>query len=67
MDLAPGSQMAGDLGCSCPVMDNAGGRGVRLNDEVFFWINSACPVHGLQLAEAARNASPQGNSGSTPK
>jgi hypothetical protein len=37
----PGSVEAGELGCTCPVLDNAHGRG--RNGE--FWIHAGCPLH----------------------
>lgn len=47
----PGSDEARELGCTCPVLDNAYGKG----DAVFgytdddgnpcFWINEKCPLH----------------------
>lgn len=55
-ELTPGSQAAWDHGCICPVMDNAGGRGVTLSTGVFFWINGACPIHGKpEPADAPRS------------
>lgn len=33
-------------GCTCPVLDNRGGKGVR-NDRDEFWIACQCPLHGL--------------------
>jgi hypothetical protein len=38
----PGSDAAIELGCTCPVLDNAHGR----HDDGLFWITSDCPVHG---------------------
>jgi len=43
----PGSPEAIKKGCTCPVMDNNGGRG--LGDMGFFWINSSCPLHGDKM------------------
>jgi len=37
----PGSDMARDHGCTCPVLDNGHGRGPGP-----FWINGDCPLHG---------------------
>lgn len=39
----PGSDAALALGCSCPVVDNARGRGVEGRG---FTVNCACEVHG---------------------
>jgi hypothetical protein len=41
----PGSDEAKDLGCLCPVLDNAHGKGIDL-DGGLFWINQTCPLHG---------------------
>ncbi len=44
---APGSPEAGELGCTCAVMDNAKGWGVFGDGGKFdYWINGNCPVHG---------------------
>lgn len=39
---APGSESALDQGCTCPVLDNAWGRG---RSDGTFWINGDCPMH----------------------
>jgi len=36
----PGSDAALALGCSCPILDNARGRG-----DGPFWVSGDCPVH----------------------
>lgn len=47
----PGSDAAIKAGCTCPVLDNAHGKGylggVRNRDtgEIMFVYNLACPVH----------------------
>ncbi len=43
----PGSPDAIAQGCTCPVLDNAHGRG-RLGDgdRYGWWINAECPLHG---------------------
>jgi hypothetical protein len=45
----PGSDEALDLGCSCPVLDNAHGRGIWTGNglEPAFWISADCPLHGI--------------------
>lgn len=44
----PGSNEALILNCSCPVLDNAHGRGVRpIDGKPQFWIDGGCPLHGL--------------------
>ena len=40
----PGSDAAIDRGCTCPVMDNAHGRGAHGEAGVFWW-DMACPLH----------------------
>lgn len=58
----PGSDKAIALGCTCPVLDNAHGRGVPTKDGPMFWITVGCPLHcppdppadkGLTWAERA--------------
>ena len=46
----PGSDIAIEQGCTCPVLDNGHGKG-RLGDgEKFGWvINHGCPLHGKCL------------------
>jgi len=44
----PGSDAALDLGCTCPVLDNAHGRGVGKDPktgETLFWYTADCKVH----------------------
>jgi len=43
----PGSPEAVELGCLCPVHDNARGRGAAMTDNgPVFWQNANCPLHG---------------------
>lgn len=46
----PGSDEALDLGCRCPVLDNANGRGAwgSSGEDAVFWINGDCPLHGKE-------------------
>jgi len=44
---APGSDLAVDFGCRCPVLDNNKGAGVFGN----YWINETCPLHGVHNAK----------------
>lgn len=44
----PGSDEAIEQGCKCPVLDNAHGRGVNRNGEMF-WFNAGCPLHGSEI------------------
>ena len=41
----PGSDLAVENGCKCPIMDNSRGRGyMGIEDQ--FWIAPQCPLHG---------------------
>ena len=43
----PGSDAAIKMGCTCPVLDNAHGRGVMGDGEKHgYWITRSCPLHG---------------------
>ena len=44
----PGSDEARELGCRCPVLDNAHGRGAwgTSGDDAVFWTSETCPLHG---------------------
>ena len=42
----PGSDEALDKGCTCPVMDNAHGRGAWGSDGELFIMSEDCPLHG---------------------
>lgn len=41
----PGSREAVATGCTCPILDNAHGRG-RMGLGWDWWINLECPQHG---------------------
>ena len=44
----PGSDEACELGCTCPVLDNAHGRGcgrVGEDGKPLFWVSGNCPIH----------------------
>jgi hypothetical protein len=52
----PGSDEAVAAGCTCPVMDNARGRGIPIaTDEgelqIAYWINGNCPIHGNKVSK----------------
>lgn len=49
-DGAPGSDEALDKGCTCPVLDNAHGRGY-LGLGVGWVIADGCPLHARQTPE----------------
>ena len=44
----PGSIEALDMGCMCPVLDNAHGQGARgtKGKKAIFWISANCKLHG---------------------
>lgn len=56
----PGSNDAVKSGCKCPVMDNAHGKGsgyvTGINKEPTFWIERACPLHGMDVTEEQASA-----------
>jgi hypothetical protein len=43
----PGSDEAIQIGCTCPVMDNAHGQGAYGQPDTF-WVSVDCPVHGTK-------------------
>ena len=49
----PGSDEALELGCRCPVLHNAHGRGAMgtSGDDAEFWTNAACPLHGATISD----------------
>lgn len=46
----PGSKEAGDLGCSCPIIDNNYGHGHH-GVEGEFVINMDCKLHTMPMSE----------------
>ncbi len=44
-NLPPGSDEAVEQGCTCPVMDNAKGKGLPGG---MYWIDSICPLHSKE-------------------
>lgn len=50
-DGNPGSKRAIKKGCTCPVMDNGGGKGSGHGPNTF-WINANCPLHGVKNDQA---------------
>ena len=64
----PGSVAAGDLGCNCPVLDNAHGRGYMGVPNIFVW-REDCPIHGYESGwkhpEPTEEESPQQQHGET--
>lgn len=49
----PGSDAALDLGCECPVMDNAHGKGSGYGKDTF-WIDDGCPLHSVDKEDAVK-------------
>jgi hypothetical protein len=45
LKATPGSDLALDHGCTCPVLDNCHGRGYMGQDDVFV-MSHTCPLHG---------------------
>jgi len=46
----PGSPEAVAEGCTCPVLDNRHGKGLR-DDREEFWVSYACPLHGFDAED----------------
>ncbi len=47
----PGSPAAIANGCTCPVIDNARGKGVYGDgDRYGWWVSADCPLHGEDKA-----------------
>ena len=42
----PGSDAAIKQGCTCPVYDNARGKGIMGEERFGFWLDKYCPLHG---------------------
>ena len=49
---SPGSDEAKARGCTCPVMDNAHGKGVPHSGGVIFWFDETCPIHSWEVYPA---------------
>lgn len=49
-ELKPGSSEAVAKGCSCPVLDNARGKGY-MGQEGVYCINTDCVLHGLKFED----------------
>jgi hypothetical protein len=52
----PGSVEAIDQGCTCPVMDNNGGKGIgpMKDGTIMFWRSGGCPLHGQGNRDGVR-------------
>lgn len=51
----PGSKEAIELGCKCPVLDNAHGKGYMCIEGIFVY-SGECQLHAKQMQEIADNA-----------
>lgn len=56
INFKPGSKEAIDVGCLCPVLDNAHGKGYRGgvkddNGETLYVYSELCPLHGHKIEE----------------
>ena len=61
MKPSPGSDEALDAGCTCPVMENAHGRGAvgtwaKPDGEKVFIMQAGCPLHGIPMLDALLDA-----------
>lgn len=54
----PGSNEAIELGCKCPVIDNAHGKGIVINGEVMYWYSQDCGIHNQSLKKEDSNDTP---------
>lgn len=46
----PGSDLAVENGCTCPVLDNNHGKYSEYGDDAF-WVNMGCPLHGNMVED----------------
>ena len=42
----PGSELAVEHGCTCPVIDNNYGAGILFGSDPIYWIDTSCKLHG---------------------
>lgn len=49
----PGSERARANGCTCPVADNHGGRGIPYPDGARFYVSASCKMHGADAMKRA--------------
>jgi hypothetical protein len=52
--INPGSNEAIAQGCTCPVLDNAHGKGcgyIGKDGNPLYWTNENCPLHGNQSSK----------------
>lgn len=54
-DMTPGSKMATEAGCTCPIEKNNYGNGVAFQDMVTYYISADCPLnHTKEFLHGAR-------------
>ena len=53
-DPTPGSHEAVRQGCTCSMVSNNNGRGIR-DDPTTFWIDARCPLHQPQIKEPSND------------
>jgi len=48
IEFPPGSRIATEAGCTCPVIDNCYGKGFRqdASGQPMYWMSTNCPIHG---------------------
>jgi len=51
----PGSDEALAQGCTCPVLDNAHGKGYFGGPDGTFVMNAECPLHGAEAMPQVHN------------
>jgi hypothetical protein len=50
--MPPGSEVAVERGCTCPVLDNRHGLGAwEFEGEAHYWLAETCPLHGCTVGE----------------
>jgi len=57
----PGSLDARGRGCTCPEVANQKGQGWEVSEEATrrgFWIDTGCPLHGLDAHTAEKSPPP---------
>jgi len=47
----PGSDEAIKQGCTCPVVDNRYGKGLKMGGRTSFWFDDSCPLHVISKLE----------------
>lgn len=61
IEFPPGSRIASEVGCTCPVLDNCYGKGFRTDEsgQPIYWMSLVCPIHGEKKdVDSAATSSP---------